>query len=75
MMDYRTVGRLAASMLAVALLASACASGPRDPAGASSDPAPAGLVPVTVEVPKGMNAAPLNIARQALVPRGAAAKH
>ena len=70
MRDYRVAGRLAATALAVALLASACASGPRGSADAPPDPAPAGLVPVTVEVPKGMNAAPLNIARQALVPRG-----
>lgn len=58
---------LASMVTAAALLVSACA--------ATTLPAPAattpeGLATVTVSVPDGMKAAPLNVARQALVPHG-----
>jgi glucose/arabinose dehydrogenase len=64
--------------VALAMLVSACSSdagtpsaaAPDSPDSSSSAADPAGLAPVTIEVPKGMNAAPLNIQRQALVPRG-----
>ncbi|MGB3442074.1 MAG: hypothetical protein WBA97_25285 [Actinophytocola sp.] len=59
-----SVRRLALLMTAVVLLASACASARAEPA------APKGLVPVTLVVPEGMGAAPLDVVRQALVPRG-----
>jgi glucose/arabinose dehydrogenase len=61
--------------VAVAVLLAACSSEDGAPSSAPPDSSssaaePAGLVPVTVEVPDGMNAAPLNMRRQALVPRG-----
>ncbi|HEY7593144.1 MAG TPA: gluconolaconase [Actinophytocola sp.] len=67
--------RLVGGAIAVAVLVSACSANPpastTAPAGESSSAAePAGLAPVKVEVPKGMDAAPLNTTRQALVPRG-----
>jgi glucose/arabinose dehydrogenase len=73
-----SVRRLAPLMTAVALLASACASAPADPAaprpdtsgGPPSAVALEELVPVTLTVPEGMGAAPLDVPRQALVPRG-----
>jgi glucose/arabinose dehydrogenase len=58
--------RLAPPVMAVAFLVSSCVSEPAAPTSAE----PEGLVPVTVAVPDGMDAAPLDVARQALVPRG-----
>ena len=52
---------------AAAVLTLAC-SHPGPPAPTAS--APAGLVPVTVEVPEGMAEAPLDVPRKALVPNG-----
>jgi glucose/arabinose dehydrogenase len=70
--------RLALLVTALAVLVSACDSSPAEvvPIGptakgdAPTAAVPAGLVPVTVTVPKGMNAAPLDVERQAVVPRG-----
>lgn len=62
--------RLAIPVLAVAFLVSACVSEPARSAPAPSSATPEDLVPVTLTVPKGMDAAPLDVARQALVPRG-----
>jgi len=61
--------------VAMAMLVSACSSDAGAPAAAppgtsSSAAEPAGLVPATVEVPSGMNAAPLNLQRRALIPKG-----
>ena len=61
--------------VAVAMLVAACSSDAGTPAAAppgssSSAAAPEGLVPVTVTVARGMDAAPLNMQRQALVPHG-----
>lgn len=58
--------RLAAVVTAAALLASACAAQPPAPAATH----PEGLASVTVGVPEGMEAAPLDVTRHALVPRG-----
>jgi glucose/arabinose dehydrogenase len=60
---------------AAAVLASACTSAPAAPAPAAEAAAPtaavpAGLVPVTLAVPDGMGAAPLDEPRQVLVPPG-----
>lgn len=63
--------RLVPLVAAVALLVSACASDPAPTHPSSGEGiAPGELGLVTVAVPKGMNAAPLDVARQALVPRG-----
>jgi glucose/arabinose dehydrogenase len=63
--------RLTSMAVAAALLVSACSTNPPTPAPAPDRAsAPADLVPVTLEVPKAMNAAPLNTRRQALIPRG-----
>ncbi|WP_208297645.1 PQQ-dependent sugar dehydrogenase [Actinophytocola oryzae] len=53
-------------MTAVALVVSACASAPAEPRPAAS----AELVPVTLVVPDGLGAAPLDAPRQVLVPDG-----
>jgi len=63
--------RLALLATALVLVASACSArpaAPERPAPVASTPAE--LVPVTVTVPDGLNAAPLDVARQALVPKG-----
>lgn len=60
------VRRLSSLVAAVALLASACTA--ESPAPVATHPA--GLAAVTVSVPEGMRAAPLDVTRQALVPRG-----
>jgi glucose/arabinose dehydrogenase len=60
-------------LAAAAVLASACTSAPAAPAAEGAAPTaavPTGLVPVTVTVPYGMGAAPLDEPRQALVPPG-----
>lgn len=67
--------RAVTGAIALAVLVSACATNPPASTGGSAgepSPAaePAGLVPAKVEVPKGMDAAPLNMIRRALVPRG-----
>jgi glucose/arabinose dehydrogenase len=65
------VRRLGVLVTAVALLVSACESG--HASGSAAVPraaAPERLVAVTVTVPDGMDAAPLDVDRQALVPRG-----
>ncbi|MFD2416864.1 PQQ-dependent sugar dehydrogenase [Amycolatopsis pigmentata] len=58
--------RFALLVTAAALLASACAAQQSAPAATH----PEGLASVTVSVPEGMNSAPLDETRQALVPRG-----
>jgi glucose/arabinose dehydrogenase len=60
-----SVRRLGVLVMA-ALLVSACESDPPAPTGAAAND----LVEVTLKVPDGMNAAPLDVARQALAPRG-----
>jgi glucose/arabinose dehydrogenase len=55
---------------AVAVLAAACSTSPIAVRDAPAGALPAGLVPVTVSVPAGMGAAPLDAPRQALVPPG-----
>ena len=70
---YRVAGRSGLLALAVALLVSACESSPATPGAPGDASSPAGaedLVPVTVEVPAGMDDAPLDTERQALVPAG-----
>lgn len=66
------VRRLGVLVMVVALLVSACQAGN---AAGSGSPAPTAAVPgrlvaVTVTVPAGMNAAPLDVPRRALVPQG-----
>jgi glucose/arabinose dehydrogenase len=56
-------------LLALALLLSACETASPETA-APKAAAPEGLVAVTVEVPDGMNGAPLDVKRQVLVPAG-----
>jgi glucose/arabinose dehydrogenase len=58
--------RLALVASAVALAVSACMAQPPAPVATN----PEGLAAVTVSVPDGMKAAPLDVTRQALVPRG-----
>jgi glucose/arabinose dehydrogenase len=68
-----SIRRLALPVTAVVLLLPACAApsaAPRDERAAPKAAASSDLVPVTVAVPAGMGAAPLDVARQALVPRG-----
>ncbi len=71
---YRVAGRSGLLALAVALLVSACESSPATPGAPGDASSPAGapedLVPVTVEVPAGMDDAPLDTEREALVPAG-----
>lgn len=66
------VRRLGPLILAAALLVSACAdgAGAGGPTEAPEAAAPERLVAVTVEVPDGMNAAPLDVRRRVLVPEG-----
>jgi glucose/arabinose dehydrogenase len=69
----RTPLLVAAAVLVSAVLVSACSSIPVVPEAAGAAPTaavPTGLVPVTVAVPDGMGAAPLDSPRQALVPPG-----
>ncbi|SQE00176.1 SMP-30/gluconolaconase/LRE-like region [Parafrankia sp. Ea1.12] len=72
-----TIRRLPLLAMALAFLLAACGSDSPAPAATTpsqGDPAPSaavsGLVPVTLAVPEGMDAAPLNTQRQALVPPG-----
>jgi glucose/arabinose dehydrogenase len=67
-----TSRRTAWLLAAAAVLASACASLPASVAAGAAPTAavPAGLVPVTLTVPDGMGAAPLDSPRQVLVPAG-----
>jgi glucose/arabinose dehydrogenase len=63
--------RLAVLLVTVVLLASACVPDPTVPNPSGGGEAPqVRLAPVTVDVPEGMDAAPLDVARQVLVPRG-----
>ncbi len=67
-----TSRRIVPMLAAVAVLLAACAAGPSGPAssGAPSAAAPADLAPVTLTVPDGLAAAPLDVPRQVLVPSG-----
>ncbi|KPM50800.1 gluconolaconase [Frankia sp. R43] len=71
-----TVRRLPLLAIALALTATACGSDSSPPAttpregGVASAAALSGLVPVTLVVPEGMSAAPLDTQRRALVPPG-----
>ncbi|QUQ64660.1 PQQ-dependent sugar dehydrogenase [Kutzneria sp. CA-103260] len=63
-----TIRRVAALSMAALLAASACSSGSSGPAPAAA--APADLVSVSVTVPAGLDASPLNEPRHVLIPRG-----
>ena len=67
-----TSRRIVPMLAAVAVLLAACAGGTPGPgsSGAPSAAAPQDLAPVTVTVPAGLAAAPLNVPRQVLVPSG-----
>jgi len=63
-----TIRRVAALSMAALLAASACSSGSQGPAPAAATPTD--LVSVSLSVPTGLDASPLNEPRQVLVPRG-----
>lgn len=63
-----TIRRVAALAAAALLAVSACSPSSAGPAPAAA--APADLVPVSLTVPAGLDASPLNEPRQVLVPRG-----
>jgi glucose/arabinose dehydrogenase len=68
-----TFRRILPMLAAFAVVLAGCASAPSAPGSADAAPsaaAPAGLVPVSVTVPDGLAAAPLDEPRQVLVPSG-----
>ncbi|MBB5896917.1 PQQ-dependent sugar dehydrogenase [Kutzneria kofuensis] len=65
-----TIRRVAVLALAATLLVSACTAAGAGGGPAPSAAVPAGLVPVPLTVPAGMGGAPLDEARQVLVPSG-----
>jgi ABC-type glycerol-3-phosphate transport system substrate-binding protein len=68
-----TFRRILPMLAAFAVVLAGCASAPSAPGSAGAAPsaaAPAGLVPVSVTVPDGLAAAPLDEPRQVLVPSG-----